>query len=72
MSRMNDEHRKNLSESMKKWWARRGGLSMEQRQRLSISVKTALVTKRESGANQSNRSPQSPPDQPTASPQVVC
>lgn len=27
MSRMNDEHRKNLSEAMKKWWTRRGGLS---------------------------------------------
>jgi len=48
---MNDEHRKNLSESMKKWWLRRGRLSMEQRQHISKSIRTALARKRESGAS---------------------
>ena len=51
MSRMTDEHRKNLSKAMNKWWARRGGLSPEQRQQMSMSIKTALARKRASGAS---------------------
>jgi hypothetical protein len=68
---MNDQHRKNLSEAMKKWWARRGGLSTEQRQQISMSIKSASARKRESGANQSIPPAQSPPDQPTATPGFV-
>jgi hypothetical protein len=35
---MTAQHRRNLSRSMKKWWARRGGLSDETRQKISASV----------------------------------
>jgi hypothetical protein len=36
---LTDQHRKTLSESMKKLWARRRGLSSEHRQKISVSVK---------------------------------
>lgn len=35
---LTDQHRKSLSKSMKKMWARRGGLSNEHRQKISVSV----------------------------------
>jgi hypothetical protein len=35
---MTDQHRKHLSMSMKKMWARRRGLSSEHRQKISASV----------------------------------
>jgi hypothetical protein len=40
---MTDQHRKNLSASMKELWARRGGLSVEHRHRISDSVKNTLA-----------------------------
>jgi hypothetical protein len=36
---MTDQHRKNLSRSLKNMWARRAGLSGEHRQKISGSVK---------------------------------
>jgi len=36
---MSDEHRKRLSQSMKKLWARRGGMTSEHRQKISDAVK---------------------------------
>src|SRR5882724_10902500 len=36
---MTDQHRRNLSKSIKKLWARRGGLSSEHRQKISASAK---------------------------------
>ena len=38
LRKVTDQHRKSLSKSMKKMWARRGGLSSEHRQKISISV----------------------------------
>lgn len=36
---MTDQHRKNLSEAIKRLWAARGGQSIEHRQKLSVSAK---------------------------------
>jgi hypothetical protein len=36
---MTEQHRKNLSASLKKMWTRRGGLSSEHRKKISTSVK---------------------------------
>ena len=40
---MTDQHRKNLSRSIKNLWATRRGLSSEHRQKISVSVKKRLA-----------------------------
>jgi hypothetical protein len=44
---MTDQHRKHLSKSMKKAWAKQGGVSSETRQMISASVKKRWVERRQ-------------------------